>query len=450
MPHTITRHDEINKLLQALGESNCAAVVGLSNTGKSTLLRHLRSQPMAEQYRKLTGRQAAFVYIDCNSMFEVTGQGLYELVLRAVQESMPDLSDALSTRLSDHYRRIVEPDTQFQVPLSFNNAMQAIIEEGQRDLVLLLDEFDEAFDALDGRVFLNLRALKDKYPENLMYVTATVRRLGSKRSDEQTAEFVELSASHTFIMRLFDRTQADELADSLARHNGIEEGLSDQEQDFLWAQTGGHPRLLRGALSHLIDLRLNHPDDYRDQGVDLVLDAMLHDVTIRSECSRLWGQLGPGERATLTAVAIGSGEQVDRRALQAVGEWGLVHEKGTKVAIFGKLMAGFVRRQHVIQRELPSGIWVDHDSGDVWIEGNPAPPLTELEFKLLSLLFTRVSKLTDKYQIVETVWGVSYINDVDDTRIEKLVSRLRAKIEPDPSTPRYIVTVRGRGYKLVN
>jgi two-component system response regulator RegX3 len=39
---------------------------------------------------------------------------------------------------------------------------------------------------------------------------------------------------------------------------------------------------------------------------------------------------------------------------------------------------------------------------------------------------------------------------VDDTRIEKLVSRLRAKIEPDPSTPRYIVTVRGRGYKLVN
>jgi DNA-binding response OmpR family regulator len=37
---------------------------------------------------------------------------------------------------------------------------------------------------------------------------------------------------------------------------------------------------------------------------------------------------------------------------------------------------------------------------------------------------------------------------VDDARIEKLVSRLRAKLEQDPANPRYLLTVRGRGYKL--
>ena len=41
-----------------------------------------------------------------------------------------------------------------------------------------------------------------------------------------------------------------------------------------------------------------------------------------------------------------------------------------------------------------------------------------------------------------------YIDTVDDARIEKLISRLRSKIEPDPSNPQYLVTVRGRGYKL--
>ena len=40
-------------------------------------------------------------------------------------------------------------------------------------------------------------------------------------------------------------------------------------------------------------------------------------------------------------------------------------------------------------------------------------------------------------------------NALDDARIEKLVSRLRAKIEPDPTNPRYLTTLRGRGYKLV-
>ena len=38
---------------------------------------------------------------------------------------------------------------------------------------------------------------------------------------------------------------------------------------------------------------------------------------------------------------------------------------------------------------------------------------------------------------------------VDNARIEKLVSRLRQKLEPDPANPKYLFTVRGRGYKLV-
>jgi two-component system response regulator RegX3 len=47
------------------------------------------------------------------------------------------------------------------------------------------------------------------------------------------------------------------------------------------------------------------------------------------------------------------------------------------------------------------------------------------------------------------VWGEEYIDQVDDARIDKLLSRLRAKVEPDPHNPRYIITVRGRGYRLV-
>jgi DNA-binding response OmpR family regulator len=47
------------------------------------------------------------------------------------------------------------------------------------------------------------------------------------------------------------------------------------------------------------------------------------------------------------------------------------------------------------------------------------------------------------------VWGDSYIDEVDDARIEKLVSRLRQKIETDSGSPRRLTTVRGRGYKLL-
>ncbi|MEZ4612581.1 MAG: helix-turn-helix domain-containing protein [Caldilineaceae bacterium] len=89
------------------------------------------------------------------------------------------------------------------------------------------------------------------------------------------------------------------------------------------------------------------------------------------------------------------------------------------------------------------------DSGEVIVDGEAAETLTNLEYRLMLLLFQNANKIVDKYQIVTQVWGESYIDDVDDARIEKLVSRLRQKIEEDSGNPRFLTTVRGRGYRLV-
>ena len=82
------------------------------------------------------------------------------------------------------------------------------------------------------------------------------------------------------------------------------------------------------------------------------------------------------------------------------------------------------------------------------VGGQPVETLTNLEYKLMLLLFNSADKIVDKYQIVTSVWGDSYIDEVDDARIEKLISRLRQKIEPDPGNPTFLSTVRGRGYRL--
>ena len=93
---------------------------------------------------------------------------------------------------------------------------------------------------------------------------------------------------------------------------------------------------------------------------------------------------------------------------------------------------------------------MDRKAGDVWVDGTRKPPLTNLEYQLLLCLYDNTDCICDKYDIVENVWGGSYIEDVDDSRIAKLVSRLREAVEPDPANPRYITTVHGRGYKLVS
>jgi two-component system response regulator RegX3 len=102
----------------------------------------------------------------------------------------------------------------------------------------------------------------------------------------------------------------------------------------------------------------------------------------------------------------------------------------------------------IARKPSQQGVQVDLDSGEVWVDGTRVPTLTNLEYRLLLLIYGRLGKICDKYEVVEAVWGEEYLDQVDDARIEKLVSRVRQKIEPDDANPRYLVTVRGRGYKL--
>jgi two-component system, OmpR family, response regulator RegX3 len=68
------------------------------------------------------------------------------------------------------------------------------------------------------------------------------------------------------------------------------------------------------------------------------------------------------------------------------------------------------------------------------------------EFELLELLLRNAGRVLTRGQLIDRVWGADYVGDTKTLDVH--VKRLRSKIEPEPSTPRYIVTVRGLGYKF--
>jgi two-component system, OmpR family, response regulator RegX3 len=76
--------------------------------------------------------------------------------------------------------------------------------------------------------------------------------------------------------------------------------------------------------------------------------------------------------------------------------------------------------------------------------GSVALPLKE--FELLELLLRNAGRVLTRGQLIDRVWGADYVGDTKTLDVH--VKRLRSKIEPEPSNPRYIVTVRGLGYKF--
>ncbi len=294
----------------------------------------------------------------------------------------------------------------------------------------------------------NLRALKDKHWQGLTYVTATNCRLEQLGQDADVAEFAELFARHVLYISPLDEAETAEFAARFAAQEGVT--FSDEDLAFVRLWGGGHPGLSE-AICHLLGALTGH--QVRDRTQDWIIhrraaELVPQDSTIQIECRSIWGDLTPQEQDALISL-LRAGEDKEPPGLDSVVMKHLVVGQGPERRIFARAFAEFMQKQSVARRPSLSGIRVDSESGEVWVNGVQIPTLTNLEYRLLLLVYGRLGKIVTKYDVVEAVWGEDYIDEVDDARIEKLISRLRQKIEPDVANPRYLITVRGRGYKLV-
>jgi len=450
---TLTRDEDIAYIMECIADVECCSIVGVSNMGKSVLLRSVCRPEVKQRYLDPRADDYAFVYIDFNLMVEMTEQGFYELILRNILAKLAELEvdQGLLDRINESYRSVVNPTNPFMVPLSFNEGMIAISEGLRQRVVLLFDEFDEAFQGIDERVFLNLRALRDKYKDTLCYVVATEQRLRESRSGPEIAEFCELFAHHVRFLATLQKEDTARVISEFARQEELD--FSPQDVDFIITQAGGHPGLLEvvcrllGATLSSGEARLYSQDErYR-----LLEERLGSDLNVRTECAKLWNDLTAEEQNAIVAFLSNPQSPLEPRARRSLCEKSfLIEDEAGQLRPFGQLFAGFAYRQRLVKEGTPQGVRVDVDAGEVWVDGQPVPTLTNLEYRLLLLLYGNMDKIRDKYQVVEAVWGEEYIDEVDDARIEKLVSRLRQKIEPEPSTPRYLITVRDRGYKLIS
>ena len=85
------------------------------------------------------------------------------------------------------------------------------------------------------------------------------------------------------------------------------------------------------------------------------------------------------------------------------------------------------------------------DEGVVRLSGTEVH-LTKTEFRLLCELASAPGRIFSREQLLERVWGYDFFGD--GRLVDVHVRRLRTKIEPDAAHPRYVLTVRGLGYKL--
>ncbi len=263
-------------------------------------------------------------------------------------------------------------------------------------LLLLLDEFEWVLEAEDGiaecRNFLaQLASLARRTPRALCLVVATQQPL----SEVMRAVASWRGSPFATIFSTIELKPLEQVDCERLFHLALgeqEDLLTDADHHHFFALTGGQP-----AVVQAVAFALHHA---RTQGK------------------------GPDELRAAAAAA----------ASRALATLRPTSPSGAKAA--------------EPEPETPeSGLRLDPLSGDVFVDGQRVEGLTALEYNLLRLLYAQPGRLHTKEDLIRHVWGPEFVGHVDHSRVEKLMSRLRQKVEPVAGRPRYLRTVRGRGYR---
>jgi two-component system response regulator RegX3 len=185
--------------------------------------------------------------------------------------------------------------------------------------------------------------------------------------------------------------------------------------------------------------------EFQRGGADIVLlDLMLPGMSGTEVCRAL--------RATSTVPVImltARDSEIDKVVGLELGADDYVTKPFSSRELVARVRAVLRRRgepEEAPTSALEAGpVRMDVERHVVTVEGRQVPmPLKE--FELLELLLRNAGRVLTRGQLIDRVWGSDYVGDTKTLDVH--VKRLRAKIEPDPGAPAYLLTVRGLGYKL--
>lgn len=90
---------------------------------------------------------------------------------------------------------------------------------------------------------------------------------------------------------------------------------------------------------------------------------------------------------------------------------------------------------------------IDLARHEVALAGNPVK-LTRKEFDLLALLARNAGRIVTHRQLLADLWGPAHEHDLQYLRV--FIGRLRAKLDDDPASPRFILNEPGVGYRFLD
>jgi DNA-binding winged helix-turn-helix (wHTH) protein len=435
------RAAETDRIFKLICAGDSCLVIGIGSVGKSNLLRYLQQEDVRREKLGDDWKNYLFIYIDINKIVRLNKWGLFELMLRQLQIELTrqKIDVNVVREINLLHKEAVESSAKFMVLLKLDEALRIVCEDLHLRLVFMLDEFDALCPHLGARTFGTLRALRDDYKYQLMYIAASrmeLDLLGQNQADIEP--FEELITPNTLWLLSYPESDAKTMINRILTRRGIK--LDENSINPLLKITGGHPGLLRASI-----------EAFSQPTTDLVF-ALLKYPNVQKECLRIWFSIRPEEQdALIKLVNLNSLENIHERIKNSLRAKGLLVNTGLEGEhTFSILFEDYIRNTSPM---VGARINLDSANHVVWVDDKKVDDLSPHCFRAIEFLVKQRNKAVKRDDLIRFVYMYgdpnADIGNITDQAISNVIKNLRKKIGDNPNNPTLIVAVRGFGFKLV-
>jgi Transcriptional regulatory protein, C terminal len=332
------RADETARLLRATRAGDCAALIGLSGSGKSNVLGFMAARLSTPAHR--------LCLVDGNALAAPTREALLELIRSRLDPSAADAASAVAAALVAHPH-----------------------------LTLLIDRLDSvSANGTAATLHNTLRALRDTHKFMLTYIIATRHPL------PVDSELAELLFANTVFLGPLSAGDAQWNVERFAARR--DETWPAAVVSAIITFSRGYPSLLKAACEA--------------HATGLPEAAWADSPAVKRRVDEFWSDT-PSD-AQIAASGLAGHPLLDRE----------------RAVVFD------------------------------------TTKLTAKENLLLQYLQAHPDEVCEKDELIRAVWSEdkAFVKGIRDDSLAQLVRRLREKIEPDPSDPKFLIAVPGRGYRF--
>lgn len=431
------RSELLQKVIPTLRAGESCSLIGTSGVGKSNLARFLNRRDVQQHY---WGDDLIWVSLIDMQGLVFDGESADYAVLELITYRL--LEDAGERNSSPEFlRKARQLHTQLTRKATIQLAFRSLqdlcrhlcMHENYK-LLFVFDQFEDIWQTLPPRFFVNLRHLRDQFKYQIVFLVMTRDRLQHLRSDSQAVEtFWELFSDHTYGLGLYSNSDAVMLVEQLASRAGI--SLTVDSRSTLLDFSGHHPGLLRAIFWTLHDA----------QWRALSIDELLQIPSVAEECKKVWATLSILEQGIVQLIARGGSES--RQTVNPTDDLrlkGIV--QGQPPGLFSPLFTAYVQR---LPENSLIGVSIDVRTHQVWLDGQLLPhALPSLEFKFLTYLVKHVGSVCQQKDLIRELYNDDHFTK-NDQRLYALLSRVRKALGENGYHHRYLITHHGGGVQLL-